>query len=91
MKDVSLPLVTISIPCNEIYIFIILSPLSNILVPAFSKKTRGQSILLSVLPSIPLQVVGTLCMQLILQFYSDPFETVPVRRSWPEDVHIVRI
>ena len=40
-------------------------------------------------PSI--QVVGTLCMQLLLQFYSDSFETIQVLRSWSEDVHIIWI
>ena len=32
----------------------------------------------SVGPSISLQVVGTLCMQLLLQFYADSFETLQV-------------
>ena len=30
-------------------------------------------------------------MQLLLQFYSDSFETFQVFRSWSEDVHIVWI
>ena len=39
----------------------------------------------------PLQVVGTLFMQLLLQFYLDSFETLQVFRSWSENVHIVWI
>ena len=42
-------------------------------------------------PSIPLQVVGTLCMQLLLQFYFDSFDTLKVFSSWSKDVHIVWI
>ena len=52
-------------------------------------KRSGHSSWLSVRPSFPLQVVGTLCMQLLLQFYSDSFETLQVIRSWSEDVNIV--
>ena len=35
--------------------------------------------------------MGTLCAQLLLQFYVDPFETLPVFLSWSEDVHVVWI
>ena len=51
------------------------------------RKARGHRIRLSVRPSVPRQVVGTLCMQLLLQFYSDSFETDQVFRSWSENVH----
>ena len=40
-------------------------------------------------PSFPLQVVGTLYMQLLLQFYANSFDTLQVFRSWSEDMHIV--
>ena len=33
--------------------------------------------------------IGILCMQLLLQFYAVPFETLQVFRSWSEDVHII--
>ena len=65
----------------------------------FSKKSEGHivfgipySVILSFRNSPPpLQVVGTLGMQLLLQFNSDSFETLHVLRSWSEDVHIVWI
>ena len=41
--------------------------------------------------SVPLQIEGTLCMHLLLQFNSDSFETLQVFRLWSEDVHIVWI
>ena len=71
-----------------------LSPLY--LSPPFWRKARRHSIRHSVLLSIllpppPLQVVGTLCMQLLQQFYNDSFETLQVFREWSEDVHIVWI
>ena len=63
-----------------------------IFVPVISKNVKGHSIQLSILPSICrsvfLQVVGTLCMQFLLQFYSDSFEILQVFRSWSVNVHI---
>ena len=47
------------------------------------------SILLFLCPSAAFQVVGIMCMQLLLQYYADSFETLQVLRSWSEDVHIV--
>ena len=55
-----------------------------LLSPAFSKKSGGTlfsafrpSVLPSVLPSFrPPNIVGTLCAQLLLQFYADSFETL---------------
>ena len=35
--------------------------------------------------------VGTSCAQLLLQFYSDYFETVQMSSSYFEDVHVVWI
>ena len=35
--------------------------------------------------------MGTLCAQLLLQFYADSFETSQVFWSWSEDVHVVWI
>ena len=56
---------------------------------------KGHSIRYSVLPSVgpsvPIQVVGIVCMELLLQFYSDIFETLNVFRSCSEDMHIVWI
>ena len=40
-------------------------------------------------PPPPPKKIGILCMELLLQFYSDCFETLQVVRSWYEDVHIV--
>ena len=36
-------------------------------------------------------VVGTLCVQLLLQFYADSFETLQMLLSWSEDMHVVWI
>ena len=36
-------------------------------------------------------VVGTLCAQLLLQFYADCFETLQMFLSWSEDMHVVWI
>ena len=36
-------------------------------------------------------VVCTLCAQLLLQFYSDSFETLQVFSPWFEDMHVVWI
>ena len=41
--------------------------------------------------SIKVNIVGTLCAQLLLQFYADSFETSHVFWSWTEDVHVVWI
>ena len=57
------------------------------------RKVRGHSIRHFAIPSVHLSVipqeVGTLCMELLLQFYSDCFETLNLFGSWSEDVHIV--
>ena len=46
----------------------------------------------SVLPSFcPPNIVGTLCAQLLLQFYADSFETLQMFLSWSEDMHVVWI
>ena len=34
-------------------------------------------------------VVGTLWAQLLLQFWTDPFETLQVFLSWSEDMHVL--
>ena len=48
------------------------------------------SVLPSVLPSFrPPIGVCTLCAQLLLQFYSDSFETLQMSSSCFEDVHVV--
>ena len=72
------------------------------LSPAFSKKSRGTWFLAfrhsvrpsfrPVLPSFrPPIGVCTLCAQLLLQFYSDSFETSQMFRPCFEDVHVVWI
>ena len=37
------------------------------------------------------KIVGTLCAQLLLQFYIDSFETSQVFCTWPEDMHGLKI
>ena len=37
----------------------------------------------------PPNIVGTLCAQLLLQFYADSFETSQMFLSWSEDMHVV--
>ena len=37
------------------------------------------------------KIVGTLCAQLLLQFYIDSFETSQVFYTWSEDMHVVLI
>ena len=37
------------------------------------------------------KIVGTLCAQLLLQFYIDSFETSQVFCTWSEDMHVVLI
>ena len=37
------------------------------------------------------KIVGTLCAQLLLQFYIDSFETSQVFCTWSEDMHVVWI
>ena len=45
--------------------------------PPFRRKAEGHSFRPSVLPSFrPPNIVGTLCAQLLLQFYADSFETL---------------
>ena len=39
----------------------------------------------------PPNVVGTLCAQLLLQFYADSFETVQMYLSWSDKMHVVWI
>ena len=39
----------------------------------------------------PPNIVGTLCAQLLLQFYADSFETLQMFLSWSEDMHVVWI
>ena len=65
-----------------------------LLSPTFSKKSGGTYYLVfrPVLPSFcPPKVVGTLCAQLLLQFYADSFETLQMFLSWSEDMHVVWI
>ena len=52
--------------------------LLGIFVPRLFEEKRGDLVCRfpSICPLVPLQVVGTLCMQLLLQFYSDSFETL---------------
>ena len=46
----------------------------------------------SVLPSFRAPIeVGTLWAQLLLQFYSDSFETLLVFQSWSENMHVILI
>ena len=70
------------------------------LSPAFSKKSGGHSFRHSVSPSVrpsvrpsfrPPNIVGTLCVQLLLQFYADSFETLQMFLPWSEDMHVVWI
>ena len=69
--------------------------------PPFRRKAEGHSfwhsVLSSVLPSVrpsirpsfrPPNIVGTLCAQLLLQFYADSFETLQMFLSWSEDMHV---
>ena len=37
------------------------------------------------------KIVGTLCAQLLLQFYIDSFETSQVFCTWSEDMHVIWI
>ena len=68
--------------------------------PPFRRKAEGHSFWLSVRPSVhpsfrpsfrPPIGVCTLCAQLLLQFYSDSFETLQMSSSCFEDVHVVWI
>ena len=62
--------------------------------PPFRRKAEGHSFWLSVLPSVlpsPYRSVCTLCAQLLLQFYSDSFETLQMSSSCFGDVHVVWI
>ena len=72
--------------------------------PPFQRIAEEHSFLHSVLPSVlpsvhlsfrpsfrPPNVVGTLCAQLLLQFYADSFETLQMFLSWSEDMHVVWI
>ena len=64
--------------------------------PPFRRKAEGHSFQHSVLPSVfpsfrPPNIVGTLCAQLLLQFYADSFETLQMFLSWSEDMHVVWI
>ena len=55
-------------------------------------QAEGLSLCLSVFPSFrPPIEVGILWVQLLLQFYTDPFETSLVLWSWSEDMHVVWI
>ena len=69
-----------------------------VIVPClFEEKRRdlvfaSPSFSTSVRPSFrPPIEVGTLWAQLLLQFYTDPFETSLVLWSWSEDMHVVWI
>ena len=46
--------------------------------------------LVVIFPAV-MHILGIFCMQLLLQFYADSFETLQVYRQWSEDVHIVWI
>ena len=77
---------------------IIMIILFLLIVPRlFEEKRRDivfgiPSFRLSVLPSFrPPNIVGTLCAQLLLQFYADSFETLQMFLSWSEDMHVVWI
>ena len=70
----------------------------NLIVPRlFEEKRRDivfgfPSFRPSVFPSFrPPNIVGTLCAQLLLQFYADFFETLQMFLSWSEDMHVVWI
>ena len=63
---------------------------SSFCPPPFRRKAEGHSFRPSVRPSFrPPRVVGTLCAQLLLQFYSDAFETLKMFLSLSEDTHVV--
>ena len=73
-------------------------PVLSFCPPPFRRKAEGHSFWLSVLPSVLPSVlrsfrppigVCTLCAQLLLQFYSDSFETLQMSSSCFEDVHVV--
>ena len=55
----------------------------------FEEKRRD--IVFGILSFRPPNIVGTLCAQLLLQFYADSFETLQMFLSWSEDMHVVRI
>ena len=64
-----------------------MGPHKQIFVPRlFEEKQRRHSICLH---SVPPQAAGVFCMELLLQFKSDCFETLQVFRSWSKDMHIV--
>ena len=57
--------------------FLLISFLFFFCPPPFRRKAEGHSFRHSVLPSFrPPNIVGTLCAQLLLQFYADSFETL---------------
>ena len=55
----------------------------------FEEKRRD--IVFGIPSSRPPNIVGTLCAQLLLQFYADSFETLQIFLSWSEDMHVVWI
>ena len=64
--------------------------------PLFRRKAEGHSIWNSVLPSLlpsfrislrPPKAVGTLCAQLLQQFYADSFKTSQMLLAWSDDMH----
>ena len=72
------------------------SNLSLVIVPRLQvfEEKQGYIVfgILSVHPYFrPPTVVGTLCAQLLLQFYADSLETLQLFWSLSEDVHVVWI
>ena len=62
----------------------------RLIVPRLFKE-KGRDIVFGI-PSFRLpNIVGTLCAQLLLQFYANSFETLQMFLSWFEDMHVVWI
>ena len=77
---------------SEIVVFIVLAYF--FIVPHLFEEKRRDIVFgfPSFRPSFrPPNIVGTLCAQLLLQFYADSFETLQMFLSWSEDMHVVWI
>ena len=66
------------------------SILCGVIVPRLFEEKRRDIVF--GFPSFrPPNIVGTLCAQLLLQFYAESFETLQMFLSWSEDMHVVWI
>ena len=74
----------------ECFLKIALQGSKLLIVPClFEEKQRDK---VFGIPSFcPPNVVGTLCAQLLLQFYADSFETLQMILPWSEDMHVLWI